>query len=221
MLDIKTLQFLIDLSFNNNKAWFDDNRLTYEAAREDFLAFIGEVIHASSRFDPTIKGLSPRDCMFRINRDIRFSKDKSPYKIHFGASISAGGRKQMDTAGYYFHLEPGRSFAGGGLYNPGADKLQSIRSHISLDYDTFLSKALTPQFKRVYGALDRSDGYVLKRVPKGFVNDDPAAEYLKLKSYIGTVTLKDEDLMTPNLLMLTVEAFKALYPLNTFINVTK
>lgn len=221
MLDITTLHFLIDLSLNNNKAWFDDNRRTYEAAKEDFLEFIGTVINATSTFDSTLKGLSPKECMFRINRDVRFSKDKSPYKIHFGASISAGGRKQMDTAGYYFHLEPGRSFAGGGLYNPGADKLQKIRKHISSDYDYFLSKAITPQFKKIYGDLDRSDEYLLKRVPKGFVSDDPASEYLKFKSYIGTVILNDEDLPTPNLLKLTVEAFKALTPLNTFINATK
>ncbi len=221
MLDITTLHFLIDLSLNNNKAWFDDNRRTYEAAKEDFLEFIGKVINATSTFDSTLKGLSPKECMFRINRDVRFSKDKSPYKIHFGASISAGGRKQMDTAGYYFHWEPGRIFAGGGLYNPGADKLQKIRKHIRSDYDYFLSKALTPQFKKIYGDLDRSDEYLLKRVPKGFVSDDPASEYLKLKSYIGTVILNDEDLPTPNLLKLTVEAFKALTPLNTFINATK
>src|SRR6476469_4765235 len=109
MLEPQTLKFLSQLKKNNNKAWFDAHRIQYEAARTDFSNFIQLVIEALQKSDPTLTGLTAKDCLFRINRDIRFSKDKSPYKTNFGAIIKQGGRNSA-YAGYYFHCSPGSSF---------------------------------------------------------------------------------------------------------------
>src|ERR1700734_3777017 len=115
MLAVATIKFLKDLKKNNNKPWFESNRKKYEDAKADFSKFIQGIIEKHAKKDKTLKDLKAKDCMFRINRDVRFSKDKSPYKTNFGASINRGGKKSL-FAGYYFHCEPGESFAGGGLW---------------------------------------------------------------------------------------------------------
>ena len=121
MLQSSTIKFLKDLKKNNNKPWFEKNRKVYENAKADFAAFIQQVIDVYGRKDDSIKNLLAKDCMFRINRDVRFSKDKSPYKSNFGASINKGGKKAWNFAGYYFQVQPGRNFAGGELFeNSGA-----------------------------------------------------------------------------------------------------
>jgi len=218
MPEISTINFLIDLSFNNNKSWFDANRPAYEAARADFLRFTEELIEEISAFDPTIHDLQAKDCMFRINRDIRFSSDKSPYKSYFGASIKAGGRKQEGVAGYYFHLEPGQSFAGGGLFNPSPEKLRSIRKKLSSDFGTFSKQVLSPAFISQFGDLSRDEYFTLKRVPKGFDQQDEAAEYLKLKSYIASVKIDDDLLISAELKSFVCTAFRTIYPLNAYLN---
>ena len=119
MLQSSTLKFLKNLKKNNNKAWFDAHRKEYEAAKIDFENFIQSVLDKQSKNDRDLKELTAKKCMFRINRDVRFSKDKSPYKTNFGASMSKGGKKS-GLAGYYFHLEPGKSFLGGGLMDASA-----------------------------------------------------------------------------------------------------
>ena len=136
MLEPQTLKFLTQLKNNNNKPWFDAHRAQYEAARIDFSNFIQLVIDAVQKTDTTITGLMSKDCMFRINRDIRFSNDKTPYKAHFGASIKRGGRKSPFT-GYYFHLEPGASFVGGGMWMPEAPALKNMRQEIDYNWDEF------------------------------------------------------------------------------------
>lgn len=218
MIDPSTLHFLIDLSLNNHKTWFEDNRKAYEAARADFTEFIQDVIDTFGKTDPAIRNIRAKDCLFRINRDVRFSKNKNPYKNNFGASINAGGRKSMDQAGYYFHLEPDNSFTGGGLYDPSPEKLLQIRQKIQSDHSNFKKILGTPSFRTVYGDLSRDDHYTLKRVPKGFDQQDPAAEYLKLKSYIGMIRVEDDTLVSKDLKTKTVNAFKALQPVVDFIN---
>lgn len=218
MIDPSTLHFLIDLSLNNHKTWFEDNRKAYEAARADFTEFIQDVIDTFGKTDPAIRNIKAKDCLFRINRDVRFSKNKNPYKTNFGASINAGGRKSMDQAGYYFHLEPDNSFTGGGLYDPSPEKLLQIRQKIQSDYSNFKKILGASSFKTVYGDLSRDDYYTLKRVPKGFEQQDPAAEYLKLKSYIGMIRVEDDTLVSKDLKTKTVNAFKALQPVVDFVN---
>ena len=218
MLQASTLRFLKNLKKNNNKPWFDTNRKLYEAAKVDFAGFIQSVINKQGQKDATIKDLIAKDCMFRINRDIRFSKDKSPYKTNFGASINKGGRKAFDAAGYYFHLEPGNSFVGGGIYMPMPEHLKKVRQEIDYNLKDFKKILSAKKFKTVYGDISRGDEFSLSRVPKGYEPDNPAAEYLKLKSYIAMTRISDADLTSSNLLKKTVAAFEALHPLITFLN---
>lgn len=218
MLQRSTIKFLRDLKKNNNKPWFDKNRKVYEAAKADFAGFIQAIIDQHGKKDPAIKNLVAKDCLFRINRDIRFSKDKSPYKSNFGASINAGGRKAMDSAGYYFHLEPGRCFAGGGIYMPMPDELKKIRQEIDYNFADFKKLIGSKKFRSVYGDLDKSDEFMLSRVPKGYEPNNPAAEYLRLKSYIAMIKISDADLVSKNLVKKTLTAFDALQPLISFVN---
>jgi uncharacterized protein (TIGR02453 family) len=218
MLQPSTIKFLKDLKKNNNKPWFDKNRKAYEAAKADFAKFIQQVIDQHAKKDPSIKSLLAKDCMFRINRDVRFSKDKSPYKTNFGASINAKGKKAWDSAGYYFHLEPGSCFAGGGIYMPPPDVLKNVRQEIDYNLAEFKKITGSKKFKAVYGGLNQSKEFLLSRMPKGYEPDNPAAEYLKLKSYIATVKLSDADLSSKNLVKKITTAFEALQPLVEFIN---
>jgi uncharacterized protein (TIGR02453 family) len=217
MLQSSTIIFLKDLKKNNNKAWFDAHRPVYETARKDFEQFIQEVIDKHAKNDPFIKGLAAKSCMFRINRDVRFSKNKSPYKTNFGASINQGGKKSM-LAGYYFHLEPGQCFAGGGIWMPMPDDLKKVRQEIDYDFTGFKKIIGSKKFKSVYGDLSRDAEYLLSRVPKGYEPVNPAAEYLKLKSYIAMINIKDTEFTSKNLVKKTVAAFEALQPLISFIN---
>lgn len=218
MLQPSTLKFLKDLKKNNNKPWFDANRKRYEDAKVDFASFIQAVINLHGKKDPSIKNLLAKECMFRINRDIRFSKDKSPYKTNFGASINKGGRKAWNSAGYYFHLEPGGCFTGGGIYMPDPETLKKIRQEIDYNLPAFKKIIGSKKFKAVYGGLDNSEGFMLSRVPKGYEPGNPAAEFLRLKSFIAMVSLSDADLTSKNLVKKTVVAFEALQPLIEFIN---
>ena len=156
--------------------------------------------------------------MFRINRDVRFSKDKSPYKSNFGASINKGGRKAMNIAGYYFHLEPGQLFVGGGLYQPMPPELNKVRQEVDYCFDELKKIISAKKFKTVYKDLDKSKEFTLSRVPKGYENDNPAAEYLKLKSFIAFTTLTDKDVTSKTLLKKTVDSFETLFPLIIFLN---
>ncbi|MGQ0740499.1 MAG: DUF2461 domain-containing protein [Bacteroidota bacterium] len=218
MLQPATIKFLKDLKKNNNKPWFDKNRKVYEAAKADFASFIQAVIDRHGKKDSSIKNLTAKDCMFRINRDIRFAKDKSPYKTNFGASINKGGKKAWDTAGYYFHLEPGGCFTGGGIYMPPPEALKKIRQEIDYNLAAFKKLVASGKFKSVYGGFDKSKEFLLSRVPKGYEPDNPAAEYLKLKSYIAMIKIADADLASNNMVKKTVAAFGALQPIIEFIN---
>jgi uncharacterized protein (TIGR02453 family) len=218
MLQLSTLKFLKDLKKNNNKPWFDLNRKRYEEAKADFANFVQQVIDAHSKKDKTISSLKAKDCMFRINRDVRFSKDKSPYKTNFGASINKGGKKAFSTAGYYFHLEPGQCFVGGGIYQPMPDELKKVRQEIDYNFKDFKKIIQSKKFKALYGDLTKSEEYSLSRVPKGYEPDNPAAEYLKLKSYIAFVSFSDADLTSKTLVKKTAAAFETLQPLLDFIN---
>lgn len=217
MLQPSTLQFLNDLKKNNNKPWFDENRKAYEAAKQDFAAFVDKIIGLFGKKDPSIAHLKAKDCLFRVNRDIRFSKDKTPYKTNFGAFINAEGKKSM-TAGYYLHVAPGESFTGGGMWMPPADMLAKIRQEIDYNLADFKKIINAKKFKTTYGSLSVEEGQLLSRVPKGYEPDNPAAEYLKHKSFIGVLNISDAELTGNSLTAKIVNAFETLQPLNTFLN---
>lgn len=217
MLEPQTLKFLSQLKKNNNKPWFDAHRAQYEAAKIDFSNFIQLVIDVVQKSDTTITGLTAKECQFRINRDIRFSKDKRPYKENFGAFICRGGKKSI-YAGYYFHLAPGNSFIGGGLWQPQPENLKKVRQEIDYNWEEFQSILKNKNFKKIYGDLYKGEDMSLSRMPKGYEEDNPAIDYLKLKSLIAETKIADEDLTKSTLHKKTVAAFEALQPLLNFIN---
>ena len=217
MVSATTLGFLKALKKNNDKSWFDENRPKYEAAKKEFETLVQAIIDTHSRHDPTIAGLKARECMFRINRDVRFSKNKSPYKTNFGASINAGGKKSM-KAGYYIHLEPGASFAGGGIYMPMPPELKKVRQEIEYNADEFKSIVEGRKFKAVFGPLMEGEGMKLSRVPQGFDKDSPCAGYLMFKSYVPGTPLPDEILTEKKLVKTITDSFITLQPMIEFIN---
>lgn len=217
MLLVATLKFLKNLKKNNNKPWFEAHRKDYENAKSDFANLVDELIKKHGRKDETISHLKARDCMFRINRDVRFSKDKSPYKSNMGAYINGGGKKSI-TGGYYFHCEPGRSFVGGGLWMPQPSELHKIRQEIDYNLTDFRKIVESKKFKSVYNGLSKDAEYTLSRVPKGYEADNPAATYLKLKSVVATAAVADADLSSKGLVRILTNAFETLQPLLEFIN---
>jgi len=217
MLQAATLKFLKDLKKNNNKPWFDAHRTQYDTAKKDFETFITAVIERHGGKDETIRDQEARKCLFRINRDIRFSKDKTPYKTNIGASINRGGRKSV-FAGYYFHCEPGESFVGGGIWMPMPAEMKKVRQEIDYCFDEFKKIIGSKKFQTTYGGLYKGEDASLSRVPQGFEKDNPAGDYLKLKSWIAMQTLKDADLTSKDLLKKVLTAFETLQPMLQFIN---
>jgi len=217
MLQSSTLLFLKQLAKNNNKPWFDANRKKYDEAKKDFENFIQALIEQFGKKDPSIAALTAKSCLFRINRDIRFSKDKTPYKKNFAASINSG-RKKSVLAGYYFHLEPGNSFIGGGIWMPMPAETQKIRQEIDYCYDEFKKIIHSKKFAGIYAGLDREDAILLTNVPKGYTKDNPAAEFLKLKSWVAMSPLTDAALTSKGLLKQSAEALSAIQPLIDFLN---
>lgn len=217
MLQASTLKFLKDLKKNNNKPWFDAHRAQYEAARNDFEQFIQAILDRHSKNDPEIKDLTAKKCIFRINRDVRFAKDKSPYKTNFGASMDRGGRKS-GFAGYYFHCEPGGSFIGGGLWMPEPAVVKRVRQEIDYNYDEFTKLMNATKFNNYFGELYKGDNVQLSKVPHGFEKDNPASEYLKFKSWLVIHDLSDAEVTADSLVKTTVEAFKLMQPFIKFLN---
>lgn len=209
-----TLQFLSNLALNNNKDWFTENKAVYTNAQQNMISFIENLITEMGNFDEEILKIDPKKTLFRIYRDVRFSKDKSPYKTNMGASLGMG--KGSQKAGYYLHVEPGKSFLAAGIYMPNSSDLKTIRKEISLYSDDFLKVINDKNFKSLFKELDQEDQ--LKKIPQGFEKEDPMAEFLKLKNFIVVYSLKDEDLMKKEAPKKFAEIFKAAKPLNDFLN---
>lgn len=215
MVDKNTLSFLKDLSKNNSKEWFDANRKRYEAERKKFVEFTNSLIQSIASFDPSISGIEAKNAIFRINRDIRFSADKSPYKTNFGASISKGGKKS-GYSGYYIHIQPGQIFAGGGVYAPSPEVLKAVRDEIYFNLDSFEKILQTKTFKAQFDGLDDIDK--LKTAPKGYEKDHPSIPYLMHKHFVVSRSFSDSELTSPDFLKNLVNLFKAQKPFIDFMN---
>lgn len=216
MLQRSTIKFLSDLKKNNNKPWFDANRKMYETTKADFTFFVESIIKATAKFDEPIGILKAKDCMFRINRDVRFSKDKSPYKSNMGASFSYGGKK-ASVAGYYFHCEPGQSFAAGGFYMPAPPELAKIRQEIDYNLQEWLKIVQHKNFKKHFAnGVDGTD--VLVRPPKGYEENNPAISYLKMKGFTVSEPLADSELIAKDIVTKIAASFAAIKPMIDFLN---
>ena len=203
-LQASTIKFLKDLGQYNSKEWFEAHRQKYENARLDFETFIGELIRKHALKDPEIGDLTAKKCMFRINRDVRFSKNKLPYKTNMGASINRGGKKSV-FAGYYFHLEPGESFIGGGVWMPMPGEVKKIRQEIDYCWKEFEHILNNKKFQKFYGQLYTGEDVSLVKVPAGFEKDNPAAAFLKLKSWLAMKELTDAEITSPELAARSIE----------------
>lgn len=208
------LHFLETLQSNNNKAWFDANRENYQQLRQKFLQITELLIHEIRSFDQQIPYQDPRKCVFRIFRDLRFSKDKLPYKNNFGAFIARDGRKGGNP-GYYLHVQPGASFIAGGLFMPDAPRLKAIRNDIYQNPYDLLEIIEDSEFKNSFTLFDDDK---LKTAPKGFPKDFEYIDLLRYKSFSPMMPLSDEQLLSPDMLNTVVSGFKHLAPLNHYLN---
>ena len=216
MLSGSTLQFLKNLEKNNNKPWFDTHRNDYEDARTDFLQMVSRLIPLIAKFDSSVAELEAKNCVFRINRDVRFSKDKRPYKNNMAAYFNRDGKKGLG-AGYYLHVEPKKSFVAVGIWMPEPKVLAAIRQEIDYNYkewqQLFSSSAIKKAFPEGLSSENK-----LSRPPKGYSEDNPGIEIIKLKSFVLSGALTDEDLKAKNAAASVAKTMQAAFPFVEFLN---
>ena len=209
------LKFLKDIAKNNDRDWFEKNKPRYLQAKEAFEDFLESVHKELLKFDESLAGLNPRKLGFRIYRDVRFSKDKLPYKVNMGAGFSPGG-KMLQEPGYYIHIEPGKSFVAGGLYMPDSGNLAKVRQEVDYNTKGFLKILNDKKFKKYFKELDDFDK--VKTSPKGYPKDHPSIELLKHKSYIVSHYFTDTQVKDKKFVKMVAEACKVVKPLNDFLS---
>jgi uncharacterized protein (TIGR02453 family) len=208
------LKFLKDLNKHNDRDWFEKNKSRYLEAKQSFEDFVGDTLKELIKFEPSLAGLDHKKLPFRIYRDVRFSKDKKPYKTNMGAGFSPNG-KLVQEPGYYLHVEPGKSFVAGGIYMPDAANLNKIRQEIDYNASKLQKIVGSKNFKSLYKEFDDFDK--LKTAPKGYPKDHPHIEWLKHKSLIVSRSFSDKEVKDKKFLKDISASFKIIKPLNDFI----
>jgi uncharacterized protein (TIGR02453 family) len=209
------LRFLKDLAKNNDRAWFEKNKTKYLAAKDQFDQFVARLVHDLTEFDQSLVGLDPKKITFRIYRDVRFSKNKLPYKSNMSAGISPRG-KMVAEPGVYLHIQPNnKSFVAAGLWMPEPEPLGKIRQEIDYNGSGLVKIMTDKKFKKMYGAFETE--YVLKNTPKGYEKDHTHAEWLKLKSFVVSHSFTDEEVKSKNFMKLVIDTYKTAKPLNDFL----
>ena len=208
------LNFLKSLKRNNNRDWFQEHRTTYdESVKLPMLELIAALAKEFADFAPEIQ-VSPRS-LFRIYRDTRFSKDKTPFKTHVAASFSVKGLDRHEGAGFYFHIAPTELWIGGGIYRPPSDELRTVRDHIAANHERLKKIVEARHFKKLFGTLQ---GEQSSRMPRGYPADHPAEHYLRLKDVLAARELEPADSTKPKFLETLVESFRGMHPLIRFLN---
>jgi uncharacterized protein (TIGR02453 family) len=207
-------KFLNNLKQNNNREWFAANKSTFDALKKDMEKIIENLIPSIAAFDSEMDLLTPKDCIFRIYKDTRFSKDKLPYKTNFGAFFVGGGRNS-GRAGYYLHIEPGDSFIGGGIYMPATPVLKKIRDEIYHNYENFHKIINAKDFKKYFHEIS---GSKLTMTPKGYDKAFEGMDYLKYKDFTMIHPVSDDFLLDKNATQKLLQIFKAMKPFNDFLN---
>jgi len=208
------LNFLKDLEANNSREWFDLNRDRYDTTRKQFLVVAEQFIHDIRQFDDEVPALNPKDCVFRIFRDVRFSKDKLPFKSNYGCFVARGGKKS-GFAGYYLHIQPGECFLSGGIYMPLPEYLQAIRQEIYYHPKNYIDLIENKVFKSTY-TLEYSNK--LKTAPKGYPKDWEYLDLIKNRNYAFGHRIEENELFAPDFIEKAIELFKVIYPLNRYLN---
>ncbi len=217
MLTKDSLQFLEDLKANNNRDWFLDNKKRYEVFKKDYQQLVSDFLDAMKPLDPSLEMLEVKNCMFKINRDIRFSKDKSPYKDHIGVWLSSGA-KGMNRSGYYVHIAKAGSFIAGGLYCPEAEDLKKVRKEIAYFHEDLEEIISSKNFQKEFGDFDRNEKNLLKNPPRGYEKEHPAIEFLKLKSFETSQKFNINEVTKEDFVAKMSKKLIVLKPLNDFIN---
>ena len=215
MISKESLKFLDDLKKNNNRDWFQLQKVRYDSYKKEYYQLVQDFLDNMKSKDESLRNLEVKNCVFRVNRDIRFTKDKSPYKTHMGIWMSPG-TKNTNLAGYYIHIEKGASFIAAGVYSPENDDLKKIRKEIAFFYDELETIVNDKKFKDAFGELDRNNS--LKNAPKDFEKDHPAIEFLKLKSFTASEKIDDMLLSDPDFVKKISEKLILLKPLMQFLN---
>ena len=198
MITQEALQFIDDLKANNNTEWMHANKKRYENFKKDYHAMIASLLAEMKPLDASLDLLEIKNCTFRINRDIRFSKDKSPYKTNIGMWLSTN-RNRKNSPGYYIHYEKGTSFIAGGVWCPEVEDLKKIRKEISFFHEDLQEIVSDKTFISIFDSLSREDNNVLKNAPKGYDINHEAIEFLKLKSFTASQKI-DDNLFTDKIL---------------------
>ena len=222
------LSFLSQLALHNDREWFNAHKAEYQACHNRFVDFSTEFIHRLAEFDPTVRDLQAKDCIWRINRDIRFSADKRPYKEWFGCFPATGvpgqpktwGKKSM-RGGYYVHIQPGQCMFAGGIWDPSKELLKALRTEIEANYEEVEAIMGSKEWKRYFAQdFDSYWGTGLKKVPAGFDPNFVHAEWLKHKMYTFSVPLSDKEVISPDFIDKITDIAKAAKPMNDFLNYT-
>lgn len=208
------LNFLTELENNNHREWFNDNKARYQQAKNELEQVVENLIQGISSFDDSVAGLLPKNCVFRIYRDVRFSKDKRPYKTNMGAYMARGGRKG-GYAGYYLHIENGNSFLAGGIYQPQSPVLKKLRTEI-YEYPKELKDIIfSDSFRETFGQLY---GEKLKTAPRGFPKDFADIDLLRHKHYVATYEISNDTLLQEDFALYALRKFEIAQPLVAYIN---
>lgn len=216
MIGEEILAFYRALAENNYREWFHANKEWYEKIKKLQVELVSSLIKELQKVDPLLGALTPSDCIFRINRDIRFSNNKDPYKSHAGLFFTRGGKKSP-FGGYYLHLEPGKSFIGGGVYGPSPENLKALRQEIFYNWGDFEKIVNNKKFMKFYPELmDMGDS--LSRPPKGYSPDFEGIEVLKKKHFVTGLSLSDAEIASADLVALAIEPFTAMVPFIHFLN---
>ena len=207
--------FLRDLAANNNREWFKAHKADYDSfVREPLLALAGELGTALMEHSPGYL-CDARRSVYRIYRDIRFSKNKAPYKTHAAAVFPPLGLERHAGAGFYFHFSAEELLVGGGVYAPGSSELRSIRQQIADDPAELRAILGASAFRKAFGEIE---GERLKRVPQGFPKDHPAADLLVRKQFLAGTTLPADEIEKPTLAPLIDGHFHTISPLLAYLN---
>ena len=217
MISKEAIQFIDDLKANNNTEWMHANKKRYESYKKDYHQFIASVLQEMKPLDKSLDQLEIKNCTFRINRDIRFSKDKQPYKTNIALWLTTN-KNRKNSPGYYIHFEKESSFIAGGVWCPEANELKNIRKEIAFFYDDLETIINNPTFKKEFKEITREESNLLKKAPKGYEPNHPAIEFLKLKSYTCSQKIDDKLFLDKDFSKIIAQKLIALKPLNEFLN---
>ena len=221
------LKFLAELSVNNNREWFAEHKEWYQQCYARFVEFSAEYIRRLSELDPSLAVLQPKDCIWRIYRDVRFSHDKRPYKDWFGCFPATGvpglprtwGKHSM-RGGYYVHLQPGQCMFAGGIWDPGKELLDALRKEIEANYEEVEAIMSSTPWKKYFDNNFDTMWGGLKKIPAGFDPDFKHPEWLKHKAYTFSTPLTDEEVSSPDFIERIIDIATAAKPMNDFLNYT-